>query len=164
MRGSPKAFGTRSGKKLKDSAMGDPQASVTDLEIGWLLGILDGEGHIGVSKGIRAIHQPTIKFVNTNANLIAKLKLILNKLYIPYSEYDATRAENQRPAKRIEINSLPNVRLFLDRIHKYDFAKREEAMALRKYCGLRLGKKQGTPSNEEEFVLIELIQSKSKRS
>jgi hypothetical protein len=145
--------------------MGNPQASVTDLEIGWILGVVDGEGHIGLSKGSRAgVYQPTVKFVNTNSRLIELLKTTLTKMFVPYSEYDSFRTGNQRPAKRIEINSFPNVYSFLSRIQGYDFAKREEALALRRYCGLRLSKKQGSPLSEEELALVDLVQTKSRRS
>ena len=139
--------------------MGDPQASVTDFEMGWLVGVVDGEGHIGVSA-----NQPTVKFVNTNLNLVAKLKDILQRLHIPYTEYDSFRTGNQRPAKRIEINSFPNVRLFLERICKYDFAKTEEAKALKRYCGLKMGKTQTGTLTKEEQELVAFVKSKSQRS
>lgn len=139
--------------------MGNPQASVIDFEMGWLVGIVDGEGHIGVSN-----NQPTVKFVNTNLVLIAKLKSILQRLGVPYTEYESFRAANQRPAKRIEINSFPNVRLFLDCICKYDFAKIEESKALKRYCGLKMGKKQTGLLTKEESELVAFVRSKSQRS
>lgn len=66
--------------------MGNQQA--TDAEIGWLAGIIDGEGHIGLSnqnsKKVRSV-RVDLQIVNTDNKLIEKLVNILRKLGVnPY--------------------------------------------------------------------------------
>jgi hypothetical protein len=144
--------------------MDNPQASVTDLEMGWLLGILDGEGHVGLANHQSSkIFQPTIKFVNTNVNVIDKLVVVLNKMGQAHMIYDAYRQSNQRPAKRVEINGMLRVQNFLDHIYKYDFAKKREVLALRSFIDLRLGKKKGEPMGPRELELAEIVRAATRR-
>jgi signal recognition particle subunit SEC65 len=66
---------------MVDETMGNPQA--TEAEIGWLAGIIDGEGHIGISRqGAKkgdAI-KTDLQIVNTDWALIQKVIDILRKL------------------------------------------------------------------------------------
>jgi hypothetical protein len=69
-----------------DKAMGNQQA--TEAEIGWLAGIVDGEGHIGLSKQntkkCRNV-RPDMQIVNTDPDLIKKVVEVLRKVGVnPY--------------------------------------------------------------------------------
>jgi hypothetical protein len=64
-----------------DTAIGNPQ--VTEADIGWLAGIIDGEGHLGISTQNQK-RGDSVKFdlqiTNTDNALIGKLVRILRKL------------------------------------------------------------------------------------
>lgn len=71
---------------MTDETMGNQQA--TETEIGWLAGIIDGEGHIGLSnqntKKCRSV-RADLQIVNTDNLLIEKLVNILRKMGVnPY--------------------------------------------------------------------------------
>ena len=64
-----------------NETMGNPQA--TQAEIGWLAGIIDGEGHIGISlqgtKRGEAVKMD-LQIVNTDYGLIEKVLVVIGKL------------------------------------------------------------------------------------
>ena len=66
---------------MTNETMGNQQA--TEAEIGWLAGIIDGEGHIGLSnqnsKKVRSV-RVDLQIVNTDIKLIEKLVNILRKM------------------------------------------------------------------------------------
>ncbi len=71
---------------MTNETMGNQQA--TEAEIGWLAGIIDGEGHIGLSnqnsKKVRSV-RADLQIVNTDIKLIEKLVNILRKMGVnPY--------------------------------------------------------------------------------
>jgi hypothetical protein len=116
--------------------MDNPQ--VTDFELGWLSGILDGEGCFSMSPGSKGSYNVGIKIVNTNKIIIENICFILQKLGLAYHIYDATRASNQRAAKRVEINGVMRVEKALKILLKYIVAKNEEATILFEYVTKRL--------------------------
>lgn len=116
--------------------MDNPQ--VTDFELGWLSGIIDGEGCFTMSPGSAGSWNLSIKIVNTDALIIAKIVEILRKLTIAFHIYDAWRAPNQRPGKRVEINGPRRVKKALDILLPYIVAKKEQAIYLHEYVTKRL--------------------------
>lgn len=61
--------------------MGNQQA--TQAEIGWLAGIIDGEGHIGISMVNRKVSRSVavdLQIVNTDSELIDRVATIMRKL------------------------------------------------------------------------------------
>lgn len=121
--------------------MDNPQA--TDFELGWLSGIIDGEGCFTMSPGSRGSYNVGIKLVNTNKLIIEKICEILRKLGIAFHIYDAFRSGNQRPAKRIEVNGVMRVEKALKILLPYIMAKYEEAHTLFEYVTKRLATPYG---------------------
>lgn len=127
--------------------MDNPQ--VTDFELGWLSGIIDGEGCFTMSPGSKGSYNVGIKLVNTNKLIIEKICEILRKLNLAFHIYDSTRAFNQRPAKRVEINGVMRVEKALKVLLPYIVAKNEEAQVLFDYVTKRLA----TPYGEMDPIL-----------
>lgn len=132
--------------------MGNQQ--VTDFDIGWLVGILDGEGCFCLAKTKENKgYQISIKFVNTNLFIIDELVRILKALNIPYFVYDAIRADNQQPAKRVEVNGLTDVKKFIDFFYSYLLCKKDQAFLMREYIDLRATKKHGDGFGSDEYSI-----------
>lgn len=129
---------------------------VTDYEIGWMVGIIDGEGCFSLAKRSRG-YSPSIKIVNTNNLIIEEASRILTALNITHFIYNATRASNQKPAKRLEINGLKRVQKFLDFFDKYFYCKMDQATYLKQFVDLRLNKDIKEPYGEEEHSLYFLL-------
>lgn len=122
---------------------------VTDFELGWLSGIIDGEGCFTMSPGSKGSYNVGIKLVNTNNLIIEKICDILRKLNLAFHVYDAHRSGNQRPAKRVEINGVMRVEKALKKLLPYIVAKNEEATVLLEYVTKRLA----TPYGEMDPIL-----------
>lgn len=112
--------------------MGNPQ--VTDFELGWLSGIIDGEGCFTMSKGSKGGYNVGFKLVNTSKTLITKFQEILTKLGIKYHTYSAFRADNQRPAWRLEVNGPEKLKHMLDILLPSIEDKYEQAYAIHNWC------------------------------
>jgi hypothetical protein len=147
---TPKAFDTFMSDNSKDITMGNQQ--VTDFDIGWLVGILDGEGCFSLAK-IKRGYSVGIKFVNTNLFIIDEVVRILTALDIPSFTYDATRAENQQPAKRVEVNGHEDVKKFIDFFYPYLLCKKDQAYLMREYIDLRATKEHGDGFGSEEYSI-----------
>ena len=121
--------------------MDNPQA--TEFELGWLSGIIDGEGCFSMSPGSKGSYNVGIKLVNTNKLIIDKVCEILRKLGLAFHIYDSWRATNQRAGKRIEINGVMRVEKALKILLPYLMAKQCEAEKLLEYCVKRLATPYG---------------------
>lgn len=111
---------------------------VTQFELGWLSGIIDGEGCFSMSPGSKGSYNVGIKIVNTNKIIVDNICDILKRLGIPFHIYDSHRSSNQRPAKRVEINGPKRVQRAMSILLDYIVAKKEEAILLSDYVNLRL--------------------------
>lgn len=139
--------------------MDNPQ--VTDIEIGWLLGIVDGEGCYTMSKGSKGSYNVSMKFVNTCPIIMDKIESILRRLGIPFHVYQSFRTANQRPAKRLEINGPRRLIKFLDFVLPYDFGKKDQADLLHKYITVRLNTPYGEMDDVfEQFTCFALKDAK----
>jgi intein/homing endonuclease len=131
--------------------MDNPQ--VTAFELGWLSGIIDGEGCFSMSPGSKGSYNVGIKLVNTNKIIIEKICEILRKLGLAFHIYDSTRSSNQRPAKRVEINGVMRVEKALKILLPYIVAKHEEATVLFEYVTKRLATPYGKMNPNEDLAV-----------
>ena len=137
---------------------------VTQFDLGWLIGILDGEGCFCLHKKRNAHHfAASIKFVNTNYEIIEKLVTILKKLEIGCFVYNSYRSNNQRPAKRVEIVGVKRVKKFMDVLYPYLECRVDQAKQLKEFVELRLSKGEYSPSDEEEYHCYLMLQHLNKR-
>lgn len=144
--------------------MGNPQ--VTEFEIGWLVGIFDGEGCYLIAKskcreGFK--YAASIKFVNTNLHIIEEVHRILTALDIGHYIYNSWRAKNQRPGKRLEIIGLLRVKKFLDFFLPRMYCRSEQATVLKQFVELRLSKPHQAPYEAEEDSLYRILKGFNER-
>lgn len=125
---------------------------VTDFELGWLSGIIDGEGCFSMSPGSKGSYNVGIKLVNTDMKIIDKICEILRKLNLSYHIYDSTRAANQRPAKRVEINGVMRIEKALKVLLPYIMAKKHQAEVMYDYVVLRLATPYGEMSPAKDLA------------
>jgi hypothetical protein len=140
--------------------MGNPQ--VTDYEMGWLLGIIDGEGCFSMSKGSKGSYNVSIKLVNTCPIIIDTICHILTKLQLSFHVYDSHRTGNQKPAKRIEINGPKRVERALAIFCQYFFAKKFQADTMLEYVQKRLATPYGEMCNSYEQAICSVLKEAKK--
>ena len=121
-------------------------------ELGWLAGIIDGEGSIGFKRSkqnrqkktyIR--YSPLIQISNCDVCLLNEVKRILDLIKVRYSFW--MKKENQRNPQwqnsgNISIYSFKDARKFLEIILPYLIAKKERAKILLEFCYLYKGEKK----------------------
>jgi hypothetical protein len=125
--GTPKAFSDFLGNTREDT-MDDQQA--TDIEIGWLAGIIDGEGWIGMSletehfyrKGYNTRQKSVkveIKVVNTDPAIIVQTAMIMRKLGVnPYLR-SSSRTGEKRDVYEASIKRMAPVQRVLQVIQPH---------------------------------------------
>lgn len=142
------------------------------VEIGWLAGIVDGEGSIGLKRGkdkregrTPMTYTPFIQITNCDFILLSEVKRILNQANIHFYFWDGRekqRNEKWADSGNIAIGCLQECIKFLELMIPYLIAKKERAIILLEFCQERLGKrKRGengrfitTYSGKEKLLLI----------
>jgi hypothetical protein len=113
-------------------------------DIGWLCGIIDGEGTVTLRfharKGKTPLIIPAITIINTDKQIIDKCIEILNRLDIPMwvNEYQAS--EKWRKRYRIEVSGIRRAMKFLPFLSENLIGKREEAALVLEWCNNRYSK------------------------
>jgi hypothetical protein len=146
---TPKSLWCYLGNNPKDNTMDNQQA--TDLELGWLSGIIDGEGCFTLAKGSNSGFSPGFKLVNTNEMIVTEVIFIFTKLKIPYFIYNSFRTGKQRPAKRIEVNGIKRLKYTIELLLPYLMAKKLEAQFMLDWINIRLSLPQKHPTLREEW-------------
>jgi len=130
------------GKNVEDNTMGNPQ--LTNEELAWLAGVIDGEGNLDLNKryglhrqgkGTWNWNRPRIIIGSTDARLIAKVSEIYAKIgckfwYSTLKRYE----EHHKPCLLIITIGIRNVFKVLIRVKDYLTVKKNQAELLIRYC------------------------------
>lgn len=143
--------------------MGNQQ--VTELELGWLAGIYDGDGYIGFSrqntKKCPSI-RPDVQLVNCDVEIIAKVIAILRKIGI--NPYIRERIHNKKdPNKKkwsrnfiVSFSRFAQIKRFIDTIgHALTGEKHYRAEIMIKLVNSRIPKTRGNNYTPEERALVD---------
>lgn len=143
---------------MKDVTGGNQQA--TDIELGWLAGIYDGEAYLGFSrqnsKHVRSI-RTDIQLVNCNAEIVVKAVGILHKIGInPYIRERIHDKKNWRTNFIVTINKFSHVKRFLDVVgHMLTGEKAARAHLMRELVESRMPKNQSDHYTPKELSLVD---------
>jgi hypothetical protein len=164
------------GNTYKDITMDNQQA--TDLEFGWLAGIIDGEGYLGFStcnsKGYFVI-TPHMHICNTDEAIVLRAQEILNKLnistYVRHSNpnlYQNVRYSNCKISYRVQVKRLKHMQKLMTVIIPHlTGIKQERGKMILEFCNSRISKITGNngkinPYSERELELFESCKAKQK--
>lgn len=98
----------------------------SQLELGWLAGIIDGEGSISVVKR-GPTYVPQVRMANTSKKLVDKYCEILDKLEISYHCYGKQKEGNRKYQWDVAVTGRPRVLKFLSLIQDLLIAKQKQA-------------------------------------
>jgi len=173
----PKAQGASNATILVDeekSEMDNQQA--TQIEIGWLAGIVDGEGYLGFQVyKTRRKHQSIsteLSVTNTDEQIILKAQKIMLKIgvnpYINNSSYKMKNKPTHKNVWKLVVHRLNTVSKVLEVIIPYmTGAKQERAILVLEYCKSRLVNyvpgRHFNPMTEREAQIVDLCIAKQKR-
>lgn len=149
--------------------MGNQQA--TDLEIGWLAGIYDGEGYIGFTrqnaKKVRSI-RPDIQLVNCDPDVILKTRTILNMIGI--NPYIRERIHSKQGVEAkwsrnyiLSMSKFSDVKKFIDTIgHLLTGEKKKRAGLMIQLVNSRIVKTKADHYTAEELAMVDKYFSEMK--
>lgn len=158
-------------------SLGLDNQPITLYELGWLAGIVDGEGYIGIQYyETRHGHMSAsaeISITNTDEQIILKAQNIIQKIgvnpYINSSSYKLNNKPNHKITWKVVIHRLNKVITVLESISPYlTGAKKERAELVLEFCKLRLshyvwGSNKSNIMTEREMEIIESCIAKQKR-
>lgn len=145
---------------MKDVTIGNQQAS--DIEIGWLAGIIDGEGYIGFSRqNSKKVHsvRTDIQIVNCDPDVILKTKRILNMIGVnPYIR-ERRHGKKEETYSRNFILSMAkfaDLKKVIDTVgHLLTGEKKIRAKLVIDLINSRMGKTKRDWYNEYEHSLVD---------
>lgn len=131
--------------------------SISQLELGWFVGIIDGEGSITIRKQ-GPTFTPTIKMCNTSKKLIDKYCELLDKMEVSYHCYGRQKDGDRKYQWEVSVNGRPRVLKLLLLIADSLVSKQQQAFKVLEWIesrGLDLRGKY----TEEQIKLISDIRN-----
>jgi hypothetical protein len=105
-------------------------------ELGWLSGIIDGEGTISIVKRASCF-VPVVKMSNTSKILIDKYCEILDKLDISYHCYGKQKEGNRKYQWEVSIEGRPRVYKIITLLQDILIAKQNQAIKVTEWIESR---------------------------
>jgi hypothetical protein len=132
----------------------DNQQERLAFDIGWVVGIIEGEGSILLTKKPRGMY-PSIQIGNCNQGVIDRLVRILNQVGVGcYVTPSPSVTKGGRLFKRVDVGGFKRLQKFFE-VVKLDYfeGKWHEAYLLVEYLKIRAEKEANAPhGNDEESV------------
>jgi hypothetical protein len=131
--------------------------NISQLELGWFVGIIDGEGSITIRKQ-GPTFTPTIKMSNTSKKLIDKYCELLDKMEVSYHCYGRQKDGDRKYQWEVSVNGRPRVLKLLLLIADSLVSKQQQAYKVLEWIesrGLDLRGKY----TEEQIKLISDIRN-----
>jgi hypothetical protein len=120
------------------------------LKIGWLAGIMDGEGCITLSLGAdrpRGHMHLCISFANTSALVVEKVQRILCELGVAYKTYTANKV-GWKEIHQVKVMQIDSARIVLEVLEPHLTCKREQARLMLEFLSeRRSGKRKAYTAN-----------------
>lgn len=134
---------------------------LTQFELGYLVGMLEGEGSIALDKLHRGRHYtPQVKLVtNTDNEIIEYIRRLGEKIGLsPIKTRVRAGKGNHKDCLHIEVRRIENVYPLLKGLLPYlKGSKRRKAELIMEFCQSRLSAYKNQPYRDEEWKLIEEI-------
>jgi len=158
---NPKAKDANKAKIPMDETMGNQQA--TREEIGWLAGIIDGEGYLGFNynkdkrkkRGDYVFLTPCLHISNTDEEIVLKSRDIVRKLGVnPYIRATKATKQVRKDQYRIQIHHMAKMKIILDIVLPYlTGIKKKRAELILEFIELRksaswIWTKPNNPTNQ----------------
>lgn len=144
---------------MKDKTMGNQQERLSDFEIGWLAGVFDGEGYVGLSVNTtnRSIY-PACKVTSTHLAFIQEVERLTKIIGIEYSFYERNpKQKNHSTSWTVDIRTCKRVKILIDVLLPHLILKKPHAEVILEFCNSRLSLRYGHPYTERELFLFKEI-------
>ena len=149
----PKAVGATKATIQPDNTMDNQQERLsTCVDLGWLGGILDGEGNFSLhwmdKNNDRFVIYPRVQITNKDPKLIDEVVRILSDHKIAHY-----RDQNRDGVMHVMVNGMKRVKAFLDVIDPYVRTKKDRLLLVQCFVESRLANEnQRAPYTREEVL------------
>jgi hypothetical protein len=134
---------------------------LTEAQIGWLAGILDGEGNLQLCLNGQHLRPVVVVLTNTNPLLIQAVVDLLTKAGLHHRVQNLSKSPRWRkewkPAWSVAVGRIDDMKAFLTMVEPHLVGKKEQAQILLKFLKPRRSRKpypgSGVPTNEYEKLL-----------
>lgn len=146
---------------MTDVTIDNQQPSLSDFDLGWLCGIIDGEGTIGLwSRGGNRKDnvKAGLRLASTDKNTIEKFCSILSSLGVTYyiTTYKGNKLKNMRNHWSVAIEGYKRILQILPVVKDHLVCKKEQAELVYDFAKRRFNKWHRAPYDEYELVLINI--------
>lgn len=138
----------------------------TPFELGWLVGAIDGEGCIGITRRNRKDHPTTIGFTlkphvqiaNCDKSFVDRCTQILRKMNVPFHVSHYEGKNRRRENWTVVIAGLKRVNTILPTIAPLLCEeKREKAFLVQEFIDSRLADWHSAPFTKRQLEVFELV-------
>ena len=152
---------------MDDETMGNQQPSLTNLELGWLCGIIDGEGCVYINKrgGKRLDYKPGIRIAMTCFDTIEHVCSLLSKINVPHhvTAYKANKEKNRKGNKAITIEGHKRLLKILPLITPHMVTKKQQCAVVWQFCKERTEGWHRADYTDNQLALIEIASTMNAR-
>lgn len=152
--------------------MDNQQGKINDIQIGWIAGIIDGEGCIDFQQskskyyttdrqGLDVYYYPRVRISMTHPQTLIHLQELLTKLNVGHHiSWKNPTEKKWKKGWSISITGLKRVQRFLGYLTPYLVTKKSEAEQMIDFINLRLLHEQHDGYSKEETALIQKIRNR----
>ncbi len=142
----------------QDVTIDNQQERLSEAELGWIAGIIDGEGSITIN--VNSTHRsvyPRIWISSSDKEIINKSADILGKIKVKFSSKWKQPKGNRRPHGYIVVITVKRVKKVLELLTPYLTAKLPHARYLIEFCKIRMSLPYGHSYTKRELELKNLV-------
>ncbi len=151
------------------------QATVSEIELGWLAGMIDGEGCIHIDLDPRGGAHPYLTITNTNFEVIEKVADIWHRLGVGCRVYTRRQNSKWNPVKDCFVIGYRRLKPALIAVMPHLVGKADEALLLYRFVESRLNKcfslngklrcrNEERHYSQEEMKIIQALKDKKLRN
>ncbi len=143
------------GNNVKDVTIDNQQVRFF-FDIGYLLGMIDGEGSCQLGRKYASkngvIYTPKIGIYNSNPEIIQLIINIFKRNNIAFYFYEPKiHGKENRPCYRVEIIGVKRVKRLTDLLLNFPFGKQERIQILNDFCNYKLSLPKGRGYKENSL-------------
>jgi hypothetical protein len=118
--------------------MGNQQER-SHFKIGYLLGVIDGEGSFQLGNDGYGHYVPEIVISNTDDKIISLVVEALKELGLPaYVWTPKNTKSNHKPVTRVCIRGIKRLAKVMGFLQNFDYAKKDRGQVIKDFCDYRL--------------------------
>lgn len=146
--------------------MDNQQPSISAFELGWMCGIIDGEGCFGIWKrgGERKDFKPGFRMANTSKELVDTFCKLLDNLSCAYHiTYYKPRSETTKEYWVVTIEGFKRLQKFLPLVKDFLVEKKQQANLINEWIEGRATKWHRAEYSEKELEIVDILSKKNFR-